>query len=303
MTEPNGSFEVACDESGSEGEKLVGGNTDVFAHAGIRLTTALAARCVEETRARAPSPTVEYKSDVIRRAKHRAALVWLLGPSGPLHGNAHVYLIDKTFLVVTRLAGLLPEADPHVVHRQGRRALGDARWTAFLAAFNDLLRAGPVGIRNGRGPRPSAEAVFHLVDGLPYLRRAMPGAAALRAQLRTDPGALPALDPLVPAILQAAAHWGASVPVSLVHDRQTLLTDDRVARLRAAAGTTLAGLRLVDSRTDPRVQVADLLAGAARKIAEDALHGHGDPELTALLRPYVHPRSIWGPGGGLIDRR
>ncbi|MFD0662568.1 hypothetical protein [Thermocatellispora tengchongensis] len=208
MTEPNGSFEVACDESGSEGEKLVGGNTDVFAHAGIRLTTALAARCVEETRARAPSPTVEYKSDVIRRAKHRAALVWLLGPSGPLHGNAHVYLIDKTFLVVTRLAGLLPEADPHVVHRQGRRALGDARWTAFLAAFNDLLRAGPVGIRNGRGPRPSAEAVFHLVDGLPYLRRAMPGAAALRAQLRTDPGALPALDPLVPAILQAAAHWG-----------------------------------------------------------------------------------------------
>ncbi|MFD0662567.1 hypothetical protein [Thermocatellispora tengchongensis] len=51
------------------------------------------------------------------------------------------------------------------------------------------------------------------------------------------------------------------------------------------------------------MQVADLLAGAARKIAEDALHGHGDPELTALLRPYVHPRSIWGPGGGLIDRR
>ncbi|WP_233223630.1 hypothetical protein [Amycolatopsis sp. BJA-103] len=27
-------LEIACDESGSEGEKLIGGQTDVFAHAG-----------------------------------------------------------------------------------------------------------------------------------------------------------------------------------------------------------------------------------------------------------------------------
>jgi hypothetical protein len=49
----------------------------------------------------------------------------------------------------------------------------------------------------------------------------------------------------------------------------------------------------VDSRTDPRVQVADLLAGVARKVASDELLGRHDPDLTALLQPYVDPASRW----------
>jgi len=61
----------------------------------------------------------------------------------------------------------------------------------------------------------------------------------------------------------------------------------------------------VDSRTDPRVQVADLLAGVARKVAADELLGRRDPNLTALLRPYVDSASRWcsrmaDPGGRLI---
>ena len=35
-------LEVACDESGSEGEKLVRGSTDTFAHASVDVTTAAA---------------------------------------------------------------------------------------------------------------------------------------------------------------------------------------------------------------------------------------------------------------------
>jgi hypothetical protein len=50
----------------------------------------------------------------------------------------------------------------------------------------------------------------------------------------------------------------------------------------------------VHSRLDPRVQLADFLAGIARKIASDELNGRGDPALTALLRPYVDPASVWG---------
>ena len=30
-------LEITCDESGYEGEKLIGTTTDVFAHAGVRL--------------------------------------------------------------------------------------------------------------------------------------------------------------------------------------------------------------------------------------------------------------------------
>ncbi|MEU8103958.1 hypothetical protein AB0C18_09550 [Nonomuraea muscovyensis] len=303
-------IEIACDESGSEGEKLIGGNTAVFAHAGVHLSHAAAANGIERVRARAPSPTTEYKSGIIRRSKHREALKWMLGPAGPLLGNAHVLLIDKALFATGRLAGLLA-AGPDLagfLHREGPRAFGPQRWEAFLAAYTDLLRG-----RNGRAPATDPGPAFHLLDALLLaappgrlhdalggLQRARAEVEALRErQLAGDrPPALPSLDPLIPAIAGAVAHWGAGGgPVTIVHDRQTLLTDERIAGLKELLGASLAGLRLVDSRTDPRVQVADLLAGAARKIAEDELHGRGDPELTALLRPYVTPASIWAPAG------
>lgn len=42
------------------------------------------------------------------------------------------------------------------------------------------------------------------------------------------------------------------------------------------------------------MQLADFLAGIARKIASDELNGLDDPALTALLRPYTGPRAVWG---------
>jgi hypothetical protein len=85
--------------------------------------------------------------------------------------------------------------------------------------------------------------------------------------------------------------------VRLVHDRQNMLTPDRVEWLLRTArqrGVTLDGLVLVAARRDPRVQLADFLTGVARKIASGELNGHGDPALTALLRPCVGAASVWG---------
>ncbi|MBB3729550.1 DUF3800 domain-containing protein [Nonomuraea dietziae] len=302
--------EIACDESGSEGEKLIGGNTTVFAHASLRLTEESAAECIQEIRNRAPSPTLEYKSSIIRRSKHRHALKWLLGSSSPLHGEAHVFLIDKTFHVVGRIVDLFAEDGTSMaaaLYRDGEQAFGPERWTAFLQAFNELLRA-----RNGRGSSVSVDMAFGLVDALrlhgagglaghimELLSQARPRMESYRTRLVADPAMIPALDLLVPAIVQAVLHWGEGVrPVSVVHDRQTLLTDARIAQLKEILSATpearLSGMRLVDSRLDARVQVADLLAGAARQIAEDELDGRGDEELIALLRPYVDASSIWG---------
>jgi hypothetical protein len=278
----------------------------VFAHAGVHLSRAAAASCLDHVRARAPSPTVEYKSGILRRSKHREALKWMLGPAGPLLGNAHVLLIDKALFAADRLADLLA-AGPELagfLYREGPRTFGPEPWDTFLAAFTGLLRG-----RNGRVPATDPGPAFDLLavllraappgrlrDVLGELQRTRPAVEALLAGDR--PPALPPLDPLIPAIAGAVAHWGAAGrPVSIVHDRQTLLTDERIARLKARLGASLAGLRLVDSRTDPRVQVADLLAGAARRIAEDELRGRGDPELTALLRPYLTPASVWAPAG------
>jgi hypothetical protein len=63
--------------------------------------------------------------------------------------------------------------------------------------------------------------------------------------------------------------------------------------IRAPALGPFLRLRQVDSREEPRVQVADVLAGVARKIATSALMGQGDPELTGLLQPYLDPASRW----------
>jgi hypothetical protein len=306
-------LEIACDESGYEGENLIGATTDVFAHASVRLRSESATDCILETRERIRSPAREYKSNHLLREKHRSVLEWLLGPSGPIHGNAHVHLTDKTFFVAGKVVDLLigevTGADDRAIavtlYREGRRTLGREPWEAFLKSFNDLMRP-----RNRRGARMSVDEFFGTVDvlrpaaaGSPLgeiielLWEARPRADAVRARLLDDPRALPALDPLLPAIVQAVVHWGeGGRPVAIVHDAHTTLTAERIARITELLGPPrprLAGLRLVDSRADARVQVADFLAGVARKIASDELNDRGDPALTALLRPYVDPCSTW----------
>ncbi|WP_229910978.1 hypothetical protein [Streptomyces aurantiogriseus] len=301
--------EVACDESGSDGENLTGGNTLVFAHASVRLPVETAAAHVQEIRDRIRSPAVEYKANHLLREKHRAVLEWLLSPEGPLYGHAHVHLVEKAFFVVDRAVDLLLD-DPDAavtLFREGRRTFGDAEWREFLTAANRLLR-----VRQAEGAQAPVEDFFHTVD---RLRRAHSGSVpagilerlaaarsrALSYRSEIDDGRaplVPVLNPLLPSVVRTAAHWSAGGrPVLLAHDRQNMLTPDRIAWIEDTAhrqGIALAGVRLVAAREDARVQLADFLAGIARKIASDELNGLGEPALTTLLRPYTGPRAVWG---------
>lgn len=305
--------EVACDESGYEGDKLIGATTRVFAHASVRLDADAAADCMQELRNRIRSPATEYKATHVLREKHRSVLSWLLGAAGPLHGNARVYLIDKTFFVLGKMVDLLEDgtvqpsgfAQHHDrrakavrLYRDGPRAFGAERWDAFLVAANNVLRAkeridGPTTVDQ------FVRAVQALVEagvGDDGLRRllagARPQAESFRARLLADPTTGSAMDPLIPAIVQAVGHWGGGVrPVVVVHDRQTTLSEERIAQIKEIS--SLAGLGFADSRWDARVQMADVVAGAVRKIAENELSGRGDALLTALLPPYVDGSSIW----------
>ncbi|WP_370948900.1 DUF3800 domain-containing protein [Amycolatopsis sp. cg5] len=280
---------VACDESGSEGEKLIGGETDVFAHAGVLLDAGAAEECLRELRRRIRSPAVEYKANHLLRSKHRAVLVWFLGPSGPIHGRARVHLTDKRLFVANTLAGVLGR-DAVALHRAGRRALGSATWTDLLASFNDLVR-----VKNRQGTAASFFARVEALRGaheiVDELVLARPRLEAFRG--RGLGGAMP-FNPLVPALIRAVEYWGAEYwggeAVSIVHDDQTALTESVVELIKARTG--LREMRFVDSRDDARVQVADFLAGTARKIASEELNGREDEELTALLRPYVDERSL-----------
>ncbi|WP_112277192.1 DUF3800 domain-containing protein [Lentzea terrae] len=220
-------MEIACDESGSEGEKLVGGVTAVFAHAGVRMSWDEAASCVESLREMIKSPAVEYKANHLLRAKNRWVLLWFLGPSGPLAGRARVQLVDKRRFLASRVRAEFGAVSGPLEH------------------YNDLLRA--------RGPRGT-------------------------------------LDPLFPAILRAVGQWAG--PVSIVHDQQLSLTDGRIRQLKKLA-PRLESLTLVDSQYDARVQVADFLAGIARRVAEEELNGRPDREVIELLMPFVVGPTMW----------
>ncbi len=176
------------------------------------------------------------------------------------------------------------------LYRAVQEALGAEDRRRFLSVANRLLRT-----RNGAEPGSSVPLFFETLDELrrthagtdagPALERLAAGrgrAEAYRAGLLDGPAArIPVLNPLLPAIVATAAYWSGPGrrPVRLVHDRQNLLTPERIAWIEETArrsGVALAELRLVVARDDPRVQLADFLAGIARKAAGDALRGNGD---------------------------
>jgi hypothetical protein len=325
------SIEIACDESGWEGSNLSDGNSDVIVHASVRLGVDAAAECIRALRDRSGRHGYEYKASHLLRSKGAAGLAGFLGPTGPVHGRARIHLTHKSCFVLgkaldlflggsadTASLGLRP--DPRLATmavrlcRTGPDTFGRGPWQAFLVAANGVLRADgrhrdpdPVGAFFDRVEALLAlehdEEVGRVLDDL---RRGRSRGYAARARLLEDQMLDPVLEPLIPALVRTVLFWsGGRHPIAIVHDEQSALTERRMRRIeeilaaqplemihRPARGRFIQ-LRQVDSRTDPRVQVADLLAGVARRVAADELRGRGDPDLTALLRPYVDPASRW----------
>ena len=155
-------------------------------------------------------------------------------------------------------------------------------------------------------PDPEAASV------LGQLLAAGSRAAEARAALVRDRRAAPLMEPLLPALMRAIQAWGARTEsLTVVHDEQSALTPWRVAEMGARLAAQPSGGRLesvhrVDSRDDPRVQVADLLAGLGRRWAAATLASRTDAAdpgrtrpsgsdlaLGARLRPLLDPRSVW----------
>jgi hypothetical protein len=324
-------LEIACDESGWEGSNLAAGNSDVIAYASVRLDIDVAAKCISLLRRRSGQHSYEYKASHLLRTKGGADIAGFLGPSGPVHGRARVHLTHKSCFVLGRVLdlfiggsvdaaslGLRPDQRLASLAarlcRAGPDTFGREPWQAFLAATNVVLRAdrrsrvhAPVDLFFGQVDVLRALEGGSRVGGiLDELRNGRQNAYSARARLLEDRVLQPVLEPLIPALARCVLHWSRGLhPVEVVHDEQSALTERRIRRLeQILAAPPLEIIRLpdrgrfirfrqVDSRTDPRVQVADLLAGVARKVATDELFGRSDPDLTELLRPYVDPASRW----------
>jgi len=278
--------EIACDESGFSGTNLLDPASPVITHASVALAVPEAAEVVAVLRARRRS---EYKSNQLLRPERRPALEWFLTT---LRGRAHVHVIDKTGYVAARVFELFTEEPSYGAgtslgrdHSEAVRALRHR--TGFLAAFVELARTKRVRLIDQVAVDRFFATMPADVPALREVTRARVEEVMLRL-IDDDRAIPPPLEPLVPALAETVLFWSAGGrSVEVVHDEQSALTWYRVDRLRSflaeyAQPSPLRGFTQVDSKADPRVQVADLLAGVVRHLTT-----RPDPELTELLAPYL----------------
>ena len=314
-------LEIACDESGFTGTNLVEPGT-VLAHASVRIEVAAAEELVGRLRAETGMSDGELKAHRLLRHRARPVLRRLLEPTGEPPLQAWVHLSDtRHFLIGRLLDTLLGESPPVATDIPGGcepmrsisvelssaapRIFGEARWRRFLTLGAALLRA-----PGRRVPPNSVERFFDAVDDLagrpapPAVHtavtalRAERGAGRIEDLRRADGWPPPLLEPLIPALTRSALRWGVSARrLRIVHDEQSVLTRGRIDEIAAVVRADRPACRLevvrVDSRCDPRVQLADLVAGIARRAASGALLGQPDRELVELVSPLVDSSSAW----------
>jgi hypothetical protein len=224
-----------------------------------------------------------------------------------------LFLTEPSYAAGTRLTqDQRPAA--LALYRAGR-SLGGRHWSDFLAAFVELTRA-------KRGHQPDRSAAERLLEARDALARGGLGAHAggvldalertriwdvLDRLARDDRSIPPLLEPMLPALAETVLYWSRGQRrVLVIHDEQSALTAGRLRRLQAvladaadwsapqswvaggapsARVSPLAGLVAVDSRDDPRVQLADLLAGVTRR----------SPDLGGPLQSFLSPTSLLDP--------
>ncbi len=223
-------------------------------------------------------------------------------------------LAEPSYAAGTRLT---QDQRPPALTLYRARHAADRDWPVFLAAFVQLFR-----VKRQRWPDPLAlRRFFQARDALlrnhlgPQAHDVLTGLSAARVQsvltrlFADDPSIPPPLEPMLPALAETVLFWSGADgrPVLVTHDEQSALTAGRLRRLQQVladgasssgpgGGETgsppirispLAGLLMVDSRDDPRVQVADLLAGMALRLPDIVDDGP--------LQPLVSPTSLRDP--------
>ena len=320
--------EIACDESGFSGTNLLDAATPVFAHASVDLGVDEAVELVTAMRSGFRWSLNELKSGQLVRGPHAAeALSWLLGElSGRAHVQlvdkeyflvtrvVDLFLSEPSYAAGTRLT---QELRPAALALYRARAAAGSEWSGFLEAFVELVRTK----RRSQLDRGVVKRFFQARDALAAVGLGAEADEVLdglsRTRVRTvatrlargDRSIPPPLEPLLPALAETVLFWSAGHRrVLVVHDEQSALTAGRLTRLQQVladgAGSSashgqslpapppavspLAGLVTVDSRDDPRVQVADLLAGVARRSP-----GNGND---GILAPFISATSLRDPG-------
>jgi hypothetical protein len=309
---PGDALEIACDESGFSGGNMLDVATPTLTHASVDLDVGEAMEMIAELRSASPSSVHELKSgQFLRGARAGERLRWFMTRlEGRAHVHVidkeyflvtrivDLFLAEPSYAAGTRLTQSLRPA-ALALYQAGRpRACS---WKNFLVAFLELVRTK----RRQEHERDRVDRFFQARDSLARDGLGEPAEGVLNALLTDrvadivtrlkhgDRSIPPPLEPMLPALAETVLFWSSGErQVLVIHDEQSALTADRLRRLQRLladgapphasaheAGTPLsmagpfAGLVMVDSRDDPRVQIADLLAGIARRSLENGEHG------------------------------
>jgi hypothetical protein len=314
--------EVACDESGFTGGNLTspGG---VFAHATVSITSRAAADVIDHLRRHTRAPAGELKANWLLRTQCRADVRWLLSTGGPLAGSAQVHLSDTRYFLLARILDVLLDGEPvagtdlpgrthparsmaALLRLEGPTTYGEPAWQDFLIHAGNLVR-----MNRRRLPRTAVQDFDDVLRTMIEASRpgevrdvlvALQGRSGVVTRVRQgyldNPKRTPLLEPLIPALTRAVLRWGAGTRhLHVLHDEQSALTAERVGDIAVCLDAVYPGHTLsvsrVDSLAEPRVQIADLVAGIARRAARDVLLGRSDLELMELVTPFVDAESVW----------
>lgn len=219
-------------------------------------------------------------------------------------GGVDIYVDDQALKVMMFLYFWAP------------KELGSA-WDETLETYNRLLRSSDeAGIQGHLATlRAQLFALGQRCSGLlnDIVRMIWAGTDHLSLLARQQAGLegakkLRALDPVLAAIGQTARTWSerSGHEVIVIHDEAKVLTPETIESLKyhlarpdlvapslVNDGVVVREIHQVDSKTDARVQVADLLAGIGRTVAEQALRGESHP-LRQDFQPMIDPQAMWG---------
>ncbi|MEU0276791.1 hypothetical protein [Streptomyces sp. NPDC006307] len=322
---------IACDESGWDGEQLVGRQRRFLVFVSVAIDDAEAALVISALREQARIQQArELKFHLFKGREERWSLLKnLWGPAGALHDRCSVYVVDKEYAVAAKAIDLLLEEKAHAEGRnlyaggkaramartlalQGPRALPGGLFDALMSAFVALASQRALGREEA-----ALEAFFAAVDQawgastrrpvtevLAQVRSTRPYAAALHQ----EDSPFPSLEMLIPAVTQTARRWGNHLGlVSVLTDEQGVFTDDALRTVLEHA-TSPIGMTLLtrergapvktvlrgSSADHPSIQLADLLAGAAAAVTERHV-GNPSPAAEGLwpvIVPLVEQSSL-----------
>lgn len=325
--------EICCDESGNDGENLMEGTTSVFAHGSVNLDMEAAEGIIAKLRSNTGSRAAEFKSKDLIKPHHIGHVLELLAPDGPLAGRASIHLTDKSYFVVGKVIDLLVEELSHErgenLYNKGKarkmaydlfefgpRAFQDpADWVTLLKSFTSLMR-----LTQRSGEKATVSDFFSTVDKMRHetTKRRVGDILQLVWESRhhaedfqesiRQGEAYRSLDPLIAAIPQTARTWYELLaePLALVHDQQKTLDEALTSNIVRYVShwqreygyrvppIPLRDIRQADSKTDARIQVADVVAGVGRLAATSALNDEANPELLQSVRPFLDRNSLWG---------